>query len=92
MSKLMFQSDNLNYFFTLETGSDLIAIYDCDHYPHPNSPRWAAERFVADPETDIVQGRCVVFNSRDTFLTSMIAVEFDKIYAVSHPGRATMWG
>lgn len=86
------KADNLNYYFTLETGSDLIAIYDCDHYPHPNSPRWAAERFVADPETDIVQGRCVVFNSRDTFLTSMIAVEFDKIYAVSHPGRATMWG
>lgn len=86
------KADNLNYFFTLDTGSDLIAIYDCDHYPHPNGPRWAAERFVADPETDIVQGRCVVFNTEDTFLTSMIAVEFDKIYAVSHPGRATMWG
>ncbi|KAF2792670.1 glycosyltransferase family 2 protein [Melanomma pulvis-pyrius CBS 109.77] len=86
------KADNLNYFFTLDTGSDLIAIYDCDHYPHPNSPRWAVERFIADPEIDIVQGRCVVFNSEDTFLTSMIAVEFDKIYAVSHPGRAAMWG
>ncbi|KAF1846004.1 glycosyltransferase family 2 protein [Cucurbitaria berberidis CBS 394.84] len=86
------KADNLNYFFTLDTGSDLIAIYDCDHYPHPNSPRWAAERFMADPEVDIVQGRCIVFNSTDTFLTSMIAVEFDKIYAVSHPGRSTMWG
>ncbi|KAF2015708.1 glycosyltransferase family 2 protein [Aaosphaeria arxii CBS 175.79] len=86
------KADNLNYFFTLDTGSDLIAIYDCDHYPHPNSPRWAVERFIADPETDIVQGRCIVFNSGDTFLSSMIAVEFDKIYAVSHPGRAAMWG
>jgi cellulose synthase/poly-beta-1,6-N-acetylglucosamine synthase-like glycosyltransferase len=47
---------------------------------------------VADPEVDIVQGRCIVFNSADTFMTSMIAVEFDKIYAVSHPGRSTMWG
>jgi cellulose synthase/poly-beta-1,6-N-acetylglucosamine synthase-like glycosyltransferase len=86
------KADNLNYFLTLETGSDIIAVYDCDHYPHPNSPRWAAERFIADPEVDIVQGRCIVFNSNDSFLASMIAVEFDKIYAVSHPGRSTMWG
>lgn len=86
------KADNLNYFLTLDTGSDIIAIYDCDHYPHPNAPRWAAERFVADAEVDIVQGRCIVFNSNDTLLTSMIAVEFDKIYAVSHPGRSAMWG
>lgn len=86
------KADNLNYFFTLDTGSDIIAIYDCDHYPHPNAPRWAAERFMADSDVDIVQGRCIVFNTNDTFLTSMIAVEFDKIYAVSHPGRSTMWG
>ena len=85
------KADNLNFFFSLDTGSDLIAIYDCDHYPHPNGPRWAVERFIADSATDVVQGRCVVFNSGENFLTSMIAVEFDKIYAVSHPGRATMW-
>ncbi|EMD91058.1 glycosyltransferase family 2 protein [Bipolaris maydis ATCC 48331] len=86
------KADNLNYFFTLDTGSDLIAIYDCDHYPHPNAPRWAAERFMAEKDVDIVQGRCIVFNSEDSFMTSMISVEFDKIYAVSHPGRSTMWG
>ncbi|KAF2198031.1 N-acetylglucosaminyltransferas-like protein [Delitschia confertaspora ATCC 74209] len=86
------KADNLNYFFSLDTGSDLIAIYDCDHYPQPNAPRWAVERFIADPDIDIVQGRCVVFNTEESLLTSMIAVEFDKIYAVSHPGRASMWG
>lgn len=86
------KAENLNYFFTLDTGSDLVAIYDCDHYPHPNGPRWAAERFIAESDVDIVQGRCIVFNSSDNLLTSMIAVEFDKIYAVSHPGRSTMWG
>ena len=86
------KADNLNYFFSLETGSDLIAIYDCDHYPHPNAPRWAAERFLSDSTIDIVQGRCIVFNSGESILASMIAVEFDKIYAVSHPGRAVMWG
>ncbi|KAF2456993.1 N-acetylglucosaminyltransferas-like protein [Lineolata rhizophorae] len=86
------KADNLNYFFTLNTGSDVIAIYDCDHYMHPHGPRWAIERFKKDPKVDIVQGRCVVFNSGENFLTSMISVEFDKIYAVSHPGRAKQWG
>ena len=82
---------NLNYFCTLDTGADVIAIFDCDHYTHPYSPRWAVERFMADPKIDTVQGRCVVFNADSTFLAAMIAVEFDKIYAVSHPGRAEMF-
>lgn len=92
------KADNLNYFLSLDTGSDITAIYDCDHYPHPFNPRWAAERFIegglrADkPNVDIVQGRCVVFNSTASFLASMICCEFDKIYAVSHPGRAAIWG
>lgn len=86
------KAHNLNYFLSLDTGSDIIAIYDCDHYPHPNGPRWAVERFMADQKIDIVQGRCVVFNSKASILASMIAVEFDKIHAVSHPGRAAMWG
>jgi cellulose synthase/poly-beta-1,6-N-acetylglucosamine synthase-like glycosyltransferase len=84
------KADNLNYFFTLDTGADVIAIFDADHYPHPHNPRWAAERFMADTDVGIVQGRCVIYNSRDSWLTRLIAIEFDKIYAVSHPGRAIM--
>src|ERR1700712_447402 len=63
-----------------------------DHYPHPYSPRWAVERFTQDPSVDIVQGRCVVFNAVYNILTSLISVEFDKIYACSHPGRSAMTG
>ena len=85
------KADNVNYFLSLEIQTDVIAIFDCDHYPHPYGPRWAAERFCQDEAVDVVQGRCVVFNAATSFLTSMIAVEFDKIYAVSHPGRAEMW-
>jgi cellulose synthase/poly-beta-1,6-N-acetylglucosamine synthase-like glycosyltransferase len=84
------KADNLNYFFTLDTGADVIAIFDADHYPHPHNPRWAAERFMGDADIGIVQGRCVIYNSRDSWLTRLIAIEFDKIYAVSHPGRAIM--
>ncbi|KAF2757840.1 N-acetylglucosaminyltransferas-like protein [Pseudovirgaria hyperparasitica] len=87
------KADNLNHFLThcVEPDSDVIAIFDADHYPHPNASRWAMERFAQSSDIDIVQGRCIIFNSQDNFLTKMIAVEFDKIYAVSHPGRAVMW-
>lgn len=92
------KADNLNYFLSLETGADITAVFDCDHYPHPHNPRWAVERFIKGgfhkekPDIDIVQGRCVVFNTGASFLAGMIGVEFDKIYAVSHPGRAAIWG
>ena len=58
------KADNLNYFLSLDTGSDVIAVFDCDHYPHPCGPRWAAERFCSDKSIDIVQGRCVIFNAK----------------------------
>ena len=86
------KADNLNYFFSLDTESDITAIFDADHYPHPYGPRWAAERFLQDQKTDLVQGRCIIFNSTSSWLSAMISVEFDKIYAVSHPGRAALWG
>ena len=86
------KADNLNYFFSLNIKSDITAIFDADHYPHPHGPRWAAERFMQDPKTDLVQGRCIIFNSTSSWLSAMISVEFDKIYAVSHPGRAFLWG
>lgn len=86
------KADNLNYFFTLDTGADVTAIFDCDHFPHPHNPRWAAERFISDPTVDIVQGRCVVYNTDENWFTKMIAIEFDKIYAVSHPGRSRLFG
>lgn len=85
------KADNINYYCTLNTGADVSAIFDCDHYPHPYGPRWAMERFAGNSTIDIVQGRCVVFNAEHNMLTAMIAIEFDKIYAVSHPGRSAMF-
>jgi cellulose synthase/poly-beta-1,6-N-acetylglucosamine synthase-like glycosyltransferase len=85
------KADNVNYYCTLNTGADVTAIYDCDHYPHPYGPRWAMERFAGSKNIDIVQGRCVIFNADHNIQTAMISVEFDKIYAVSHPGRSAMF-
>ncbi|EME41038.1 glycosyltransferase family 2 protein [Dothistroma septosporum NZE10] len=86
------KADNLNYFFGLQSDAEVIGIFDSDHCPHPHNPRWAAERFLADETVDIVQGRCVVYNTNESFYARMIAVEFDKIYAISHPGRSRMFG
>ncbi|OJJ42465.1 hypothetical protein ASPZODRAFT_105165 [Penicilliopsis zonata CBS 506.65] len=86
------KADNLNYFLSRGLAKDIVAIFDCDHYPHPYGPRWAMERLTTRPGVDIVQGRCVIFNAAHSLQTAMVAAEFDKIYAVSHPGRSALWG
>ena len=87
------KADNLNYFFSLpHSGADFTGIFDTDHLPHPYNVRWAAERFCREKgNVDIVQGRCVVYNTQESFLSKMVAVEFDKIYAIAHPGRSRMF-
>lgn len=92
VTKSKSKADNLNYFLANEGKSDIIGIYDTDHYPHPHGPRWAAERFCRGDGTDIVQGRCVVYNYDESWVTKLISAEFDMIYAVFHPGRAHAQG
>ena len=41
---------------------------------------------------DVVQGHCVIRNGEDSALARLVAVEFEQIYAVSHPGRAALHG
>lgn len=86
------KADNLNFFLAHEGKSDIIGIFDTDHYSHPHGPRWAAERFCRGDGTDIVQGRCVVYNYDESWVTKLISAEFDMIYAVFHPGRAHAQG
>jgi cellulose synthase/poly-beta-1,6-N-acetylglucosamine synthase-like glycosyltransferase len=86
------KAHNLNHFLTYEGKADVIGIYDTDHYPHPHGPRWAIERFCRGDGTDIVQGRCVVYNYDESWVTKLISAEFDMIYAVFHPGRANEQG
>lgn len=67
-----------------------VGIYDADHHPQPDSLsrawRWLSNGW------DIVQGRCSIRNGGDSWVSRMIAVEFEQIYAVSHPGRARFHG
>ena len=69
---------------------DFVGIFDADHHPRPESFqrawRWLSNGW------DIVQGRCSIRNGADSWVSRMVAIEFEQIYAVSHPGRARFHG
>jgi CheY-like chemotaxis protein/cellulose synthase/poly-beta-1,6-N-acetylglucosamine synthase-like glycosyltransferase len=81
------KAQNVNSALTQTTG-EIIGVFDADHHPAPDSFtrawRWIASGY------DIVQGHCVVRNGHESALSRAVAVEFETIYAVSHPGRAQM--
>ena len=71
-----------------EARGEIIGVFDADHHPMPNSFtrawKWIASGF------DIVQGHCLVRNGAESRISRLVAVEFEAIYAVAHPGRARM--
>ncbi|KAJ1029387.1 hypothetical protein NDA13_002638 [Ustilago tritici] len=81
------KADNINHFLTLESKGEIITLYDTDHYPEPDALRWVAKRFMQG-SVDIIQRRCCIYNYSETFMTRLIASEFDLIYGVMHSGRA----
>lgn len=79
------KAQNVNAALAEATGS-IVGVFDADHQPAPDSFtrawRWIASGY------DIVQGHCQVRNGGETAVSRTIAVEFELIYGVSHPGRA----
>ena len=69
---------------------EFVGIFDADHHPAQGSFD-RAWRWIADG-VDVVQGHCVIRNGEDSALAKLIAVEFEQIYAVSHPGRTALYG
>ena len=67
---------------------EFTGVFDADHQPAPDAFRRAWRWMAAG--YDIVQGHPVVRNGDATWVARMIAVEFEMIYAVSHPGRARL--
>ena len=67
------------------TSHDLVAVFDADHFPEAGCAeqawRWLDNGYSA------VQGRNIVTSGFQT-----VAVEFDSIYGVHHPGRARLHG
>ena len=81
------KAQNVNAALSEATG-EFIGIFDADHHPDPHcfrrAWRWLASGY------DIVQGHCMVRNGNETWISRLVAVEFEGIYAVSHPGRARL--
>ena len=79
------KAENVNAALAAATG-EIVAIFDADHLPAPDCFR-KAWYWLADG-CDMVQGRCLIRNQQQNWFTRTVAIEFDTIYAVSHPGRA----
>lgn len=71
-----------------EARGEIVGVYDADHWPEPDcyckAWRWLAHGY------DAVQGRCVIRNFSENWLTRTVGIEFDCIYAVAHQGRAAL--
>jgi cellulose synthase/poly-beta-1,6-N-acetylglucosamine synthase-like glycosyltransferase len=67
---------------------EFVGVFDADHHPARDS-FVRAWHWLCD-EYDVVQGHCVVRNGDASWVARTVAVEFESIYAVSHPGRARL--
>ncbi len=69
---------------------EFVGLYDADHQPQSDSFlrawRWLSNGY------DVVQGHCVIRNGHVSKAARTVAVEFEAIYAVSHPGRWQLHG
>ncbi|MGZ4500913.1 MAG: glycosyltransferase [Nocardioidaceae bacterium] len=83
------KAQNVNAAMSYVTG-EFVGMFDADHHPEPRAFR-RAWRWLSNGY-DVVQGHCVIRNGDASFVARTVAVEFESIYAVSHPGRTAMHG
>jgi cellulose synthase/poly-beta-1,6-N-acetylglucosamine synthase-like glycosyltransferase/GGDEF domain-containing protein len=83
------KAQNVNAALPYVTG-EFTAVFDADHQPDADSFR-RAWRWLSHG-ADVVQGHCFIRNGAESWVAKMVAVEFEQIYAVSHPGRARLHG
>ena len=83
------KAQNVNAALQVVSG-EFVGVFDADHRPMPDAFRRAARWLEGG--ADVVQGRSVVRNGSHNWLARMVAVEFEGIYAVAHPGRAALHG
>ena len=83
------KAQNVNAALAVATG-EFVGVFDADHHPDADgfrrAWRWLSRGY------DIVQGHCLVRNGDESWVARLVAVEFEAIYAVSHPGRARLHG
>jgi cellulose synthase/poly-beta-1,6-N-acetylglucosamine synthase-like glycosyltransferase len=67
----------------------MTCIFDADHHPAKDC-LLRAWGWLQQGYYDGVQGRNIIRNASDNWLTSLVAVEFECIYGVSHYGRSLL--
>lgn len=81
----------LNAALPLARGAHLV-VYDAEDVPDPGQLRAAAEVFARSPvRTACLQGRLVIDNASDSWLTRCFALEYTALFDVLGPALAT-WG
>ncbi len=81
------KAQNVNAALAQVTGK-FVGVFDADHHPDvlsfQRAWRWLSSGY------DVVQGHCLIRNGDASWVARTNAVEFESIYAVSHPGRARL--
>ena len=83
------KAQNVNAALNVVSG-EIVGIFDADHHPEAGSFqrawRWLSNGY------GVVQGHCVIRNGDASWVARTVAIEFETIYGVSHPGRALLHG
>ncbi|WP_461084116.1 glycosyltransferase family 2 protein [Streptomyces deserti] len=81
------KAQNVNAALARVTG-EFVGVFDADHWPAPGSFqrawRWLSNGY------DVVQGHSVIRNGDASWVARTVAVEFEAMYAISHPGRTRL--
>jgi diguanylate cyclase (GGDEF)-like protein len=81
------KAQNVNAALREATGH-FVGVFDADHHPQSDAFmrawRWLSSGY------SVVQGHCMIRNGDSSALARLVAVEFEAMYAVSHPGRARL--
>ncbi len=83
------KASNVNAALAIVDGA-FVGVFDADHEPMDGAFERAWRWLAAG--AGIVQGHCVIRNGDESWVSRMVAVEFEQIYAVNHPGRASLQG
>lgn len=82
------KAQNLNAALEMVSG-EMTCIFDADHHPSPDCLE-RAWRWLSQGQYDLIQGRNVIRNHGENWLTKLITVEFECLYGVSHYGRSLL--
>ncbi len=82
------KSENLNYALEIASG-EMIVLLDADHLVAPDclklAWRWLDEGY------NVVQGRCKIRNGKSSPVCSLVEVEFEAIYGISHYAKSRLF-